>query len=92
MVVAPGQMILGPYLARINDGRAEKNVPVSLALIKGVVLIANRIAFDLNTSFQGFRIQIKSAQFGKAFLVMEPLLEESHRYQTRILRCRVKES
>ena len=74
MVVAPGQMILRPDLARINDGRPEKNVPVSLALIKAVVLVADRIAFDSNTSFQGLGIQIESAQFGKTFLVMSRCL------------------
>ena len=65
-----GQVILGAYLAGINNGCAKKDIALGLALVKGVVLVADRVVLFPNAQVQGIRIQIKSAQFRKAFLVM----------------------
>ena len=41
VVMAAGQVVLEARLAGVNDGRSEKDVTLGLALVEGVILVAN---------------------------------------------------
>jgi hypothetical protein len=53
VVMAACQMVLEAHLAWVNDGRSEKDVPLGLAPVEGIILIANRVGFFPDAPLQG---------------------------------------
>src|SRR3981189_423296 len=68
--MAAGQVVLGAHLAGVDDGGPKEDVALGLAVVKGIILVANGVVFELNAPFQDVRVQVEPAQVGEALLVM----------------------
>ncbi len=70
VVMATGQVVLGAHLAGVDDGGPKEDVALRLAVVKGIILVANGVVFFPNAPFQDVRVQVEPAQVGEALLVV----------------------
>ncbi len=70
VVMAAREVIFRSHLSRINNCRAKEDISFRLTLIKGIVLVTERIIFLANASLQICRIEKKSSEIRKTFLIM----------------------
>jgi hypothetical protein len=79
VVMAAGQVVLGAHLAGVDDGGPKEDVALGLAVVKGIILLANGVVFFPNAPFQDVRVQVEPAEGRRGAFGSGPLRRESRR-------------